>query len=80
MMKTVSFKLDDALSTKLIAVSKHSGLTQSDIVREALEIYLSVPNGLPQGSALDLAKDLVGCLTGPKDLSTNKAHLDGFGH
>ncbi len=78
-MKIVSFKLDDALSTKLTAASKHSGMTQSDIVREALETYLSSPNGLQQGSALDLAQDLSGCLTGPKDLSTNKAHLDGFG-
>jgi hypothetical protein len=30
-------------------------------------------------SAYDLAKDLLGCIDGPPDLSTNKAYFEGFG-
>lgn len=31
------------------------------------------------GSCLDLAGDLVGCLEGPADLSTNSKYFEGFG-
>lgn len=30
-------------------------------------------------TAYDLVKDLVGCIDGPADLSTNKAYLEGLG-
>ncbi|MFB3891383.1 MAG: ribbon-helix-helix protein, CopG family [Phycisphaerae bacterium] len=30
-------------------------------------------------SALDLAGDLVGCIDGPPDLSTNPKYMEGFG-
>ena len=30
-------------------------------------------------SALETAGDLVGCVEGPSDLSTNKAYMAGFG-
>ncbi len=30
-------------------------------------------------SAYDLAKDYIGCIDGPPDLSTNKAYFEGFG-
>lgn len=30
-------------------------------------------------SALEAAGDLVGCLNGPADLSTNQAYMQGFG-
>jgi hypothetical protein len=30
-------------------------------------------------SAFDAAGDIVGCVEGPSDLSTNKAHMAGFG-
>lgn len=31
------------------------------------------------GSALELAGDLVGCIEGPGDLSTNPKYMEGFG-
>jgi hypothetical protein len=49
-------------------------------VRIALETYLGV-DGSPQ-SAYDLAQaaGLIACSTNaPKDLSTNRRHLEGFG-
>ncbi len=30
-------------------------------------------------SCYDLAKDYIGCIEGPEDLSTNKAYMNGFG-
>jgi hypothetical protein len=30
-------------------------------------------------SCYDLAKDYMGCIEGPEDLSTNKAYMAGFG-
>ncbi len=30
-------------------------------------------------SCYDLAKNYIGCIEGPEDLSTNKAYMEGFG-
>lgn len=78
-MKTLSLKLDDALYARVLAVAKQRGATQSDVVRDAILARLEPMKGKLAGSALDLAKDLAGCVTGPPDLSTNKARLRGFG-
>lgn len=78
-MKTLSVKLDDALYARVLAVAKRRGATQSEVVRDAILADLEVPRGKRVGSALDLAKDLAGCVTGPPDLSTNQARLRGFG-
>lgn len=78
-MKTLSLKLDDALHARILAMAKRRGTTQSDVVRDALLARLEPARGTTVGSALDLAKDLAGCVTGPADLSTNNAHLRGFG-
>jgi hypothetical protein len=78
-VKTLSLKLEDALYARVLAAAKRRGTTQSDVVRDALLARLEPTRGGVTGSALDLAKDLAGCVTGPPDLSTNKAHLRGFG-
>ncbi len=78
-MKTLSIKLDDALHARVLAAAKRRGATQSDVVRDAILARLGESRGAVSGSALDLAKDLAGCVSGPADLSTNKAHLRGFG-
>ena len=78
-MKTLSLKLDDALYARVLAVAKQRGATQSDVVRDAILTRLEPTRGKSPGSALDLAKDLAGCVTGPPDLSTNKTHLREFG-
>jgi Arc/MetJ-type ribon-helix-helix transcriptional regulator len=57
-----------------------NGQTPSDLVRLALESYLTERSGT--GSAYDLARatGLIGCMRrGPKDLSTNPRHFGGFG-
>lgn len=79
-MKTISLKLPESLHAKLERVAKQRGLNKSALVRGAIEQYISgrIPTTKPV-SALELAGDLVGCLEGPGDLSTNPKYMDGFG-
>jgi hypothetical protein len=78
-MKTLSVKLPDGLDARLTAAARRRKTTKSTLVRKALEAALQ-ENGRPKrGSALDLARDLVGCLAGPGDLSVNKAYFKTFG-
>jgi Arc/MetJ-type ribon-helix-helix transcriptional regulator len=79
-MKTISLKLPDGLNAKLNRVAKERDLSKSEVVREALEQFF---NGHATArtplSALDLARDLAGCLEGPGELSTNPKYMEGFG-
>jgi predicted DNA-binding protein len=75
-VKTISLKLPQSLSIKLERVAKKRGQSKSEIVREALEHFLSSERPV---SALELAGDLVGCGRGPGDLSTNPKYMEGFG-
>ena len=79
-MSTFSLKLSDELTKKIEYTAKKKGLSKSLLVREAIVQYLhvDVENGA-SGSFLELASDLCGSIKGPKDLSTNKKHLEGFG-
>jgi len=78
-MKSLSLKLPDALDAKLAAVARKRRASKSAVVREALEAYIAHGGKVIPGSALDLAKDLAGCLEGPGDLSYNKRYMRGFG-
>jgi metal-responsive CopG/Arc/MetJ family transcriptional regulator len=75
-MKTISLKLPPELGLRLERAAKKRGQTKSEVVRAALEHYL---NGERPISALELAGDLVGCASGPGDLSTNAKYMEGFG-
>jgi len=49
-------------------------------VREALEQFFNGERTAQRPmSALELAGDLVGCVQGPGDLSTNPKYMEGFG-
>lgn len=78
-MKTLSVKLPKALDAKLKAIAQQRGTSKSAVVRGALEALVARNGGRKAGSALDLARDLAGCLAGPGDLSVNKGHLKDFG-
>jgi predicted transcriptional regulator len=75
-MKTVSLKLPPSLNVRLERAAKERGQSKSEVVRAALEQFLS---GERPMSALELAGDLVGCAEGPGDLSANPEHMEGFG-
>ena len=59
-------------------LKKATGVAESDLVRRGLRMMLKELGRQP--SALDLAGKSVGKFRkGPRDLSRNKKHLDGFG-
>src|SRR5436853_430341 len=82
-MKTISLKLPGGLHAKLDRAAKQRRQSKSSVVREALEDFLNSKgrsNPERKLSALQLAGDLVGCVSGPGDLSTNLKYLEGFGN
>ena len=59
-------------------LKQSTGCTESDIVRRGLQLVAQETGKRP--SALDLAARSVGRFKkGPRDLSTDKKHLEGFG-
>ena len=78
-MKTLSLKLSESLLAKLTSVARERGESRSALLREAIEKYITGDNHVSKGSCLDLAKNLVGCVKGPVDLSFNKKHMRGYG-
>ena len=58
---------------------KERGESRAALLREAIETFIAGDNHTPKGSCLDLAKDLLGCMKGPIDLSFQKKHMRGYG-
>jgi hypothetical protein len=82
-MAVISLKLPEALDAQLTEQAQRRRLSKSELVRRALTAFLQASEGLEAPtppSAGDLVADLVGCCEGgPADLSSNPAHLAGFG-
>lgn len=79
-MDLLSVKIPVELSRRVDAAAKTRQASKSAVVREALEAYFSQqPSAVPAASCLDLARDLIGSVEGPRDLATNKKHMKGFG-
>lgn len=78
-MKTISLKVPEPLDQKLAALAAKRGASKSALVREALGTYLQNEKGIRPDSCLDLARDLIGCVAGPGDLSYNKKYMRRFG-
>jgi hypothetical protein len=71
-------RLGDADRAALEKLKRTTGLTESEIVRRGLRLVAQ--EAQRQRSALDLAGRSVGRFKkGPRDLTTNDRHLDGFG-
>ncbi len=78
-MRALSIKLPDPLFHDLAARAQASATSQSEVVRAALAAYLNAGATNPTASCAQRASRWVGLMQGPQDLSTNPAHLDGFG-
>ena len=78
-MKTLTVKVSDDLNLKLAAAAAKRGESKSDLIRTALESIVNANEAIITNSCLDLAKDIVGSVEGPSDLSHNKKHLKGYG-
>jgi hypothetical protein len=76
----ITVRVPASLGARIRSKSRMRGQTPSDLVRLAVESYLGEP--VSTGSAYELAKaaGLIGCVkNAPKDLSTNRRHMEGFG-
>jgi len=75
-MKALTVKLPERLAASLEREAERAQVSKSEMVRDILDRHLSAA----AVSAVDLAGDLAGCVdSGVGDLSSNRAHLDGFG-
>ena len=75
MANALTIRLDPKLAEALEEEAKRSGASKGEIVREAIRDRLAST----RRSALEALDDLDGIVQGPRDLSTNKAHLAGLG-
>ena len=78
-MRTLTLKLPDTLDQRVRAEASRKETTLSELIRAALEQYLGNDERAPQGSFLERAADLAGCVEGPADLSVAEEHFDGYG-
>ena len=75
-MKTLTVKVPEELDLKLAAVAAKRGESKSHLIRTAINSILNASEAVNLNSCLDMAKDLVGSVEGPSDLSCNKKHLN----
>lgn len=78
-MKTISLKIPEAMFEKLDSTAKDRGESKSSLLRQVIEIVISDEKKIEDGSCLDMAKDLAGCVKGTRDLSFNKNKMEGYG-
>ena len=78
-MKTISLKIPESLEQRLRKGAADGGVSKSELLRQALEAYLSVGKQHDMASVSVLAGDLAGCFSGPADLSSDPIHMADFG-
>jgi hypothetical protein len=61
------------LDLKLAATAAKRGERKSDLIRTVLESIVKANETITPNSCLDLAKDIVGSVEGPSDLSYNSS-------
>ncbi len=74
-MRTVSFKLPEALDDALSELARRRKSSRSALVRDALEVLTS--GG--RRSVTAAVDELIKALDGPTDLSTSPRHMGGYG-
>jgi hypothetical protein len=73
----LTLRLESRLRQSVIRRAKADKVDQSEIVRRALEQYLTPPES---AHAAFKKAGLIGVARkGPRDLSSNKKHMEGFG-
>ena len=81
MTETLSIKVSKELKARLRAAAKSRQTKPSILLREALELIISDAAPKSKPSLYDLSRDLFENLgrKGPRDLSTNRKHLNDLG-
>jgi metal-responsive CopG/Arc/MetJ family transcriptional regulator len=77
--KTLTLKLPDNIEAQLNNYAQKKGVNKTEIIRRALTEYISHEEIGRSGSFLELSRDMMGCIVGPSDLSTNKRHFEIYG-
>lgn len=78
-MKTISLKVPDTLDSRLAEEAQRRRTSKSAVVIQCVEKMLLAPRKDQGASCLDLAGDLAGSLSGPRDIATNPKYLEDFG-
>jgi metal-responsive CopG/Arc/MetJ family transcriptional regulator len=78
-MTSFSVKVPESIKRRISADSKELGISQSELIRRALQEYFDKEKPEMQGSFYELAKDLASSVEGSSDLSFNKEHLNDYG-
>lgn len=78
-MTTISLKVPNILNMRLAKEARRRRTSKSAVIRECVEQMLLTPRKDQAVSCLDLARDLAGCLSGPRDITTNPKYLGDFG-
>lgn len=76
----ITVRVPAALTSRLRSRSRAKGTTESEVIREALQNYLGAESS--HRTAYELAKEagIIGSVrNAPRDLSTSRRHLKGFG-
>ncbi len=76
--RAVTVKIPETLARRLDAAAAERGLSQSELLRRAIDDYLG-RGPSAEGTFGALASDLCGMAEGPRDLSTHPRHLKGYG-
>ena len=76
---TVSLKMPETLAIQLEDTARLKGVSKSDLIRSALKAYLQSDVSGQRDSALSLAAEFAGVISGPQDLSANKDHMGNVG-
>ena len=78
-MNTISLKVPDALASELAAAANRRQVSKSELIREAIRVFLQGEQPAPARGSLSQMTDLVGAFPGPSDLSVNRKYLEGLG-
>ena len=76
----ISVRVPGGIAKRLKERSRATGARESEVVREALELYLSAKHS--EKTTFDILQEagLIGCVDGaPRNLSTNKKYFNGLG-
>lgn len=74
-LRAITIKLRPAEYARVVRLARARRSTQSEVIRQAIGSLTDAP----WGQFLALAGDAIGRAAGPRDLSSNPTHLEGYG-
>ena len=79
MSERISIRIPQELQQGVERIVQATGKSESEIVRAALAEFCSRHEREPSCYDLAASAGILGCGSGPADLSTNPKHMEGFG-